>query len=100
MSAPTIARHGTIYAYRKGCRCDACVKANYRGQARWRAKAFSNPIPPKVHGTVNGYKIYGCRCPKCRRARAQEQARATERRQRMRALIAAGLPRDWKGDIP
>lgn len=100
MTAPAIVNHGTIYTYRKGCRCQECVSANYRGQKRWRVKAAANPIPPGVHGTINGYKIYGCRKPCCKKARAEEQAAMTERRRRMRALVAAGLPRDWEGDIP
>lgn len=38
--------------------------------ARWPDK----PIPDEIHGTVNGYTNYGCRCDDCRAAvRAQRQ---------------------------
>lgn len=29
------------------------------------------PIPKRVHGTLNGYNYYGCRCPGCRAANAR-----------------------------
>lgn len=97
MSTPT---HGTIYAYRKGCRCDPCVQENYRRNARWRVRASGQPIPESAHGTANGYKVYGCRCDRCKQARKDDAAVATEKRRRLRELVDAGLPLDWEGEIP
>jgi hypothetical protein len=94
-----IVTHGTIYAYRKGCRCELCKAANWRAQKAWREKAYTQPIPESAHGTVNGYKIYGCRCDRCKTANSDNRRRRRERNARMRKLIAAGLPADWEGDI-
>lgn len=92
--------HGTVYAYRTGCRCADCTTANYRAQKRWRTSAAGKPVPDGVHGTINGYKVYGCRCEACKKAQADGIARTRARQARMRALVAAGLPADWEGDIP
>lgn len=99
MSSPTTT-HGTVYCYRKGCRCKKCIAANYRTNQKWRQKVAGGPVPERAHGTTNGYKVYGCRCDPCRKARSNELARQAARKQRMRALAAAGLPRDWEGEIP
>jgi hypothetical protein len=95
-----VSTHGTVYTYRKGCRCEKCRQANYRTNQRWREKVAGAATPPGVHGTVNGYKFYGCRCDACRKANSDQIAKAAARRARMRALAAAGLPRDWEGEIP
>lgn len=100
MTGVSTVNHGTVYAYRKDCRCDKCVQANYATNQRWREKVAGGPVPGRAHGTINGYKFYGCRCDACRKARSDDTARANQRRRRMRALAAAGLPRDWEGDIP
>lgn len=35
----------------------------------------SDPIPDHVHGTVNGYDNYGCRCEPCRLVKKQKMKR-------------------------
>lgn len=34
--------------------------------ADWRKRARSRPIPDHVHGTLNGYSNYACRCEFCK----------------------------------
>lgn len=92
--------HGTVYGYRKGCRCRPCVRAHYEAEQRWRAKAKAAPTPPMVHGTYNGYAIYGCRLECCLAVMRRDRQRQRAAQRRMRELAARGLPRDWEGDIP
>jgi len=33
----------------------------------YRERYARKKVPPEAHGTRNGYNIYGCDCPKCRR---------------------------------
>jgi hypothetical protein len=78
--------HGTAYCYRNGCRRPECVEANYAAQQRWRKKQLNKPVPKHVHGTINGYKMYGCRCELCRGAIAgqRRQERAAKKQLRVR----------------
>lgn len=94
-----IVTHGTIYSYRKGCRCEPCKAANWRSQKAWREQAYTRPIPETAHGTINGYKIYGCRCDRCKGAMRDADRRRRARNARLRELAAAGLPADWEGPI-
>ena len=60
---PTKERHGTLYRYRKGCRCDACRKENAQEKRDERAKAKkaaprhltivddTTPPPPQTNPT-------------------------------------------------
>lgn len=85
--------HGTVGAYRKGCRCDHCRAAATAAARRRRARRLQ--VEPPEHG-ASGYTNYGCRCDTCReawsdasrernaawRARTAERAEAGERPQR------------------
>lgn len=63
--------HGSRYAWLKAkCRCEACVTAmreQYREYARRRRQQGLEANDPR-HGTLTGYRNYGCRCEKCRNA--------------------------------
>lgn len=94
-----IGEHG-IGGYRRGCRCRTCKAAWSAAQRKWRRKVRKLPVPEQVHGTINGYKIYGCRCDACKAVHSEANQRARDARKRLQRLAAAGLPRDWEGDIP
>lgn len=67
-SAPRPARsHGKRSAYREGCRCDACRKANNAYHLARRA-ARSGAVPASAHGKASTYTNYLCRCAACRKA--------------------------------
>jgi hypothetical protein len=93
MTAPAV--HG-LQAYRRGCRCDVCVATNYGQQKRWRARVKDGPVPVRVHGTLNGYQIYGCRCGACRETHRLAYRRRAAQKRRLWRLAAAGLPGDWE----
>jgi len=57
--------HGKQSGYNRGCRCEECMQANRENHYAWVAKVHSRPIPEHVHGSVNGYGNYGCRCRPC-----------------------------------
>lgn len=55
---------------------------------RWktyRARNAAGPVPDRVHGTVNGYDNYRCRCEPCRAAKKAKMDRYRKR------LIRASL---------
>lgn len=54
--------HGTISRYNGGCSCAPCRQAN-----RDHHRALHGRTPPR-HGTVHGYRTYGCRCEACTKA--------------------------------
>lgn len=59
--------HGTTRSYNaKGCRCDACKKAN---------SDYLKRAPINRHGTTNSYNK-GCRCEACRKAVVNYRANA------------------------
>lgn len=60
-------KHGTMFMYMKGCRCEECQDVFDKSERR---KALAT-IP---HGAV-GYHEHGCRCRVCIRARQEEIAR-------------------------
>jgi cytochrome c5 len=91
-------KHGTIYAYRQGCRCEECRQANWEKTRKWRQKAAAGETPERAHGTINGYKVYGCRCELCRGAKLTNDRQQREKRRRVARLALAGLPADWEGD--
>lgn len=90
--------HG-IQAYRKGSRDPECVKANWQAQKRWRDQQKGRKPPKRVHGTLNGYQIYGCTCAKCKAAQQQSRDRQRQTKKRMRELVARGLPRTYQGPL-
>lgn len=63
--------HGQHQRYSAGCRCDLCRGAWATRARERRAKAKTEPTPEKVHGTVNGYSFWSCRCAECSEAAAK-----------------------------
>lgn len=68
-------KHGTLYQYGRGCRCDECRMRQSEYKRQWRAetgqtKSIRNPYKKAVCGTVSMYKYHGCRCSECRAANA------------------------------
>lgn len=66
-------------------------------QSSLRRYNANREVPSHVHGTVNGYTNYACRCEKCRAAQAKAARRGVPEmrayiKQLESALIAAGLP--------
>ena len=60
-------KHGEVYAYSKGCRCEPCIAGWKEYQIAWRAARLAAPDCP--HGNRVTY-LAGCRCDKCRAANA------------------------------
>lgn len=85
--------HG-LQGYRRGDRCRVCVEANYRAQKAWRAKVRGKPVPARVHGTLNGYTVYGCGCERCLRVQRAAKRRQRSAKTALRQRIEQGLPRD------
>lgn len=79
---PKPLRHGTRYAYVRGCRCDACTTANrmdtYAARRLYRRQE-KDPNDPR-HGSINFYRNYGCRCDRCRAANSAQCKAYQERR--------------------
>lgn len=68
-----IKTHGNAHAVALGCKCDLCksvMRENNNKRYESHKEFFRNTglfKTPKVqHGTYTAYKIYGCRCEKCR----------------------------------
>ena len=62
-------QHGTLRMYQTGCRCEPC-KETKRAQARsWRARVRQVGLEPgdRRHGSLTGYRDYGCKCTHCSR---------------------------------
>lgn len=58
--------HGTIAAYRRGCRCDGCREASVTSTRDWRQKIRSRDGDAGVpHGTIGGRLNYQCKCEQC-----------------------------------
>lgn len=58
-------KHGTMSKYRQGCSCDKCRAANKARCDELKEQRLQRPIPRRVHGSLNGYNNYNCRCAKC-----------------------------------
>lgn len=68
--------HGNYLKYNRGCRCAECKSAWAQySKDRRKARAEAGSIPLHVHGSVNGYANYSCRCARCSQA-ASEAYRA------------------------
>lgn len=67
--------HGHVNAYKNGCRCPACRKANSTYQAAGNARRASDPslADRAGHGKPSTYVNYACRCTPCRAAIANAQ---------------------------
>lgn len=49
---------------------------------RWKAfreKNSLSPVPDRVHGTVNAYDNWNCRCEPCRQAKREKMQRYRKR---------------------
>ena len=57
--------HGTVIGYTYGCRLECCRNAMAKYQAERRQLLRRRKTPKHVHGTLNGYVSYGCRCDQC-----------------------------------
>lgn len=80
---PPNVKHGE-YAYaRYKCRCPICLDAHNTRSATRRERAgaemMNNPDDPR-HGTNNGYSNLGCRCDRCKAAKAAMHQVYLERR--------------------
>lgn len=67
-------KHGTTWAYRNGCHCDACRAANAASARRRRARR-NGTLPtitprPYLCGERRTYTVKACRCTACRAAEA------------------------------
>jgi hypothetical protein len=70
---PSPTKHGTKYAYSRGCRCEQCKVAKAQARRRYNpptGKPRGIPASPVEHGTTTKYK-YGCRCELCKAANTQ-----------------------------
>lgn len=72
-------QHGTESKYTNdGCRCAECKEVARAAIQRRRRERFAlrelvdgrlvAPRPAELHGTVNTYNDWGCRCAPCTRA--------------------------------
>ena len=60
-----VSLHGTTSMYARGCRCRQCRDARNQYD-RHRRRVRSRLGPPKaVHGTPEGFRLWGCRCDSC-----------------------------------
>lgn len=57
--------HGENRGWWRGCRCVECVTAIRAHWKKKRDEIREKPIPDHVHGTVNGYNNFMCRCELC-----------------------------------
>lgn len=74
--------HGSIEAYKRGCRCDQCCEAGFENDGR-RTEL--------IHGTYTAYMHRGCRCDLCKEAkRLASQEKYRRRKARMASTAGAG----------
>ena len=54
------------------CPCEACSehRRNWRVTRRAELREIGLPADDPRHGSVHAYGLYGCRCPKCKAAKA------------------------------
>lgn len=71
--------HGTLTAYRNGCRCIPCREVHAE-----RARGRRARKQPPVHGTISAYGNHGCRCDSCRAAGSE-----SNRQQRLDRIARA-----------
>lgn len=69
-------RHGGYNAYRRGCRCTACVDYQRERVARSRRQRLESG--QLSHGTRSAYDA-GCRCDACRARRSEISLREVAR---------------------
>lgn len=71
--------HGLASAYRAGCRCEPCTKANSDFLRDKRAERAQRPADEVPHG-LSGYKNWLCRCEICKAAGSVDNARRSRRK--------------------
>jgi hypothetical protein len=83
-------KHGTRYAYKRGCRCDPCRVAHTEYQWESRMMRYDRPLAPDDprHGKASTYTNHGCRCRACT---AANTAVGTARTQRLRRSGEQGV---------
>ena len=72
--------HASRRTYYAGCRCQMCVDAHAyykRAMRKQRRERLAREVPDHVHGTVNGYNNYNCRCDRCMTAYSEFCTSAT-----------------------
>jgi len=86
--------HGDYRTYRKGCRCDACRKANSDRYAEEVAARREDPSAANRagHGKPSTYKNYGCRCDACSKANTADVAAYRARRREQQLAETGGAP--------
>lgn len=72
--------HGTLSRYQRGCSCDACRRANAASVAQRKARA-AGTAKPWMHGRLNTYNYYACRCEACCQANRDYQTAYRQGRQ-------------------
>jgi hypothetical protein len=77
---------GTSAAYKNGCRCEPCTRANTDQCTQWRdnCRGSAALADRAGHGRLYTYKNYGCRCAACKQANteASRRYRASKRGRR------------------
>lgn len=79
--------HGNAATYRSSyyaCRCDACTQANTDRSRKERAARRAKGLPEgdERHGTITGYRTWGCRCGACSFAGSKSNKDYSERAKR------------------
>jgi hypothetical protein len=64
-------RHGKVRTYKSGCRCERCRIGFRETEREARRRRRGRRPPSHVHGTVNGYNYWRCRCEECKAANAE-----------------------------
>jgi hypothetical protein len=47
------------------CRCAVCRQAHREKSQEEKQRRLGEAVPDRVHGTLNGYNYYACRCTAC-----------------------------------
>jgi len=86
--------HGTAGGYSAGCRCEGCVDAKKGYVVGWRARKVGDEIP---HGTLNGFKNYGCRCAECSPVASAANSKRAAQEQEETLPTASRYGQQWTG---
>lgn len=87
LATETVLPHGSIPAYKKGCRCEKCTMAYRKEYNReyHQSRKGTPTAPIAAHGTVGSYGK-GCRCEACKLAKSDyTKAKAAEKKEQLDA---------------